>query len=699
MKKIDIKKAIIIAISGVWILFQAYIAVVRALNPMLQVPLHLMFALAIVYLYNPIDKKNEKLKCLRFLDFFAYAGILFMALYYVLDTARLQGRVPYLSPVLDLDIVVFFVMMVLLLEAVRRTLGLNLLVFIAVFIAYAWLGHVLPRWSGLRCAGTNLHEFVELISMSTGGILGTPLTTSASYLFYFIIFGALFSTCGGGQLLIDVGLKFGKGTGGPAKAAVISSGLLGMISGAAVANVSTTGVMTIPMMKKTGYTPEQAGAIEAVASTGGQIMPPIMGIGAFIMAEMLGVSYYSIALAAIIPAVAYYLAIFLVVDFIARKRSQGVISGGFQVAPIFRRLFLVIPAIVLVYLIMSGASLMRSAVWAIAAILAINVVNPKRASLRQIGESLLRGCKQAANIAIPTAAVGIIIGIVIQSGLATKLSVVMAALGGKYLILALILTMLGCMLLGMALPTVAAYLIANILFVPTLTKLGVDRLAANMFVFYFGIFAQVTPPVCLASFTAAGIANGDSWKTGWTGFRYSLVAFLTAFAFVYNPAILLQGTPAQIIQATVTLFLGTFFLAAGIEGYIGRSVENMPLRIALSVAGALIIIPEVLTTALGYAIGIGIALAINLKASRTAVRENAEESKLARRSEWMLILAALAGILAIIPEIATTLAGLAMVLVIFIYNLFRKKPAPVNVVVVEAAEVVPMAEPDIDEVE
>ena len=690
MKSFNIRKSAIIIVFILWIGFQVYIAVVKSLHPMLQVPLHLLLALTVVYLYNPIYKKNGKFKTLKFLDLFAFSGIVFLLYYYVHETVRLQQRVPYFSPIETIDIIAFFVLSILLLEAVRRTLGWNLLVFIAIFLLYAWLGQYLPRSSGLRSTGTKPLEFVELISMSSSGILGTPLTTSATYLFYFIIFGALFSVCGGGQLLIDIGLKFGKGTGGPAKAAVISSGLLGMVSGAAVANVSTTGVMTIPMMKKTGYTAEQAGAIEAVASTGGQIMPPIMGIGAFIMAEMLGVSYATVAKSAIIPAVAYYMAVFFVVDFIARKNSQGIVSGGFQVPPILSRLYLLIPAVILVYLITTGTSLMRSAMWAIGAILVINLVNPKRATLKQLGESLLIGCKQAAGIAIPTAAVGIIIGIVIQSGLATKLSALMVKMGGDLLVFALILTMLGCMLLGMALPTVAAYMIANILFVPTLTKLGVDRMAANMFVFYFGIFAQITPPVCLASFTAAGIAGGDSWKTGWTGFRYSFVAFLTAFAFVYNPAILLIGTIDEIIQATAVLFLGTFFLAAGVEGYVGKAVENLPLRIMLAVAGALIIIPETVSTLIGYALGIGIVLLLNLR-GKSMQKDKSNSIR--------LLMTAAAGVLVITPEIMTTLLGIAALVAILGYNMYIEKKSlkQENAIVIEAAEVISMSASDIEE--
>ena len=441
-KQIDLHRVITVIISIVWMAFQTYIILGKPMNPMLQVPVHLVFALSIIYLYNPIDKKNEKLRKLKFLDYIFYAGILFLAYYYICETVRLQSRVPYFSALETIDIVAFFVLCIVLLEAIRRTLGWNLIIFIAIFVLYALFGQYLPRSSGLRSTSIRPLEFVELISMSSGGILGTPLTTSATYLFYFMIFGALFSTCGGGQLLIEIGLKFGKGHGGPAKAAVISSGLLGMVSGSAVGNVSTTGVMTIPMMKKVGYTPEQAGAIEAVASTGGQIMPPIMGIGAFIMAEMLGVHYMEIAKSAIVPALAYYLAIFLVVDFIARKNTNNIESKGFNVQPILPRIYLLLPAIVLVYFIITGMSLMRSAAYAIAVILVLNIINPKRAVWKDVWNAMLVGCKQAASIAIPTAAVGIIIGVVVNSGLATKLSSLMMKLGSSGMFLALVLSMI-----------------------------------------------------------------------------------------------------------------------------------------------------------------------------------------------------------------------------------------------------------------
>lgn len=630
--KIPPKKMAYIAVGTVWILFQLYLALVSPLHPMLQSPVHLMFALLIVFLNNPADKKSGK-PWMKALDIPVYAGIAFVLYYVIANTARLTSRVQYVSPVTMIDKIAMVVCIIILLEAVRRTLGTILFGFILFFIVYFWFGKYFP--SIFRFKGTNMQQFTELMTMGSSGIYGTPLYTSASSLFYFMLFGVFFSECGGGQLLIDLGMKVSKnGAGGPAKAAVISSGLMGMISGSAVANVATTGVMTIPMMKKIGYEPHQAGAIEAVASTGGQIMPPIMGVGAFIMAEMLGVPYKTIAFAALIPAIAYFMSVFLLVTFMADKKSM--VDGAqkaeaIQTEKILPRLYQIIPAIVLVYYMISGASLMRSGMMGIFTCLIINVVSKfvlggrYCVSLKKLGETALQGVKQASEIAVPTAACGIIIGVVIQSGLATKVSKLIANVGSSYLIIALLITMLGCMLLGMALPTVAAYLVANVLFVPTLIGLNIQPLQANMFVFYFGIMAQITPPVCVASFTAAGIAGADSMKTGLTGFAYALVAFLVPFIFIYDPSILLVGTPLEIVKGTLILFLGTYLLASGMAGFFLVPLNRIERGILLASA-ILIILPETITDIIGIAVAVAFFVICSAK-KRKFYSKDREESK------------------------------------------------------------------------
>lgn len=657
-KKLDVRKIAMMAITAVFFCFQMYLALVKQLTPMLQSPLHLVLALTVVFLYNPLDKKYrkkvtkkaehegkqvsreelEKYSKLNYLDLLAFAGIAFLLYYVVTEFERLRNFVQFIDPIGRIDHIAMIVTILLLLEAVRRTLGGILFGFISIFILYAWTAPHLPGilFTKGRPFIQMLDQFTIGMTMTEAGVFGTPLYTSASSLFYFIVFGVFFSECGGGQLLIDIGMKFSnKSSGGPAKAAVISSGLMGMVSGSAVANVSTTGVMTIPMMKKIGYEPHEAGAIEAVASTGGQVMPPIMGVGAFIMAEMLGVSYFRVATAAILPAFAYYFGVFMLVTYLAKKRTVN--NGGVEdvkievTQPILQRMYLLIPVILLVVWIIRGSSLMRSGMVGIFSCLVCNVisyfVNSRKnfVGFKGLGVCCLNGAKQAAEIAIPTAACGIIINVVTgQTSLATNLSSLIGSLGTDYLFLALLIAMIGCMLLGMALPTVAAYLVGVILFVPVIRSLGVGALCANMFVFYYGIMAQITPPVCVASYTAAAIADADAMKTGLTGMMYALVGFLVPFVFVYNPAILLEGTTVEIVIGGVQLLIGTFLLAITVAGYFKTFLK--PWERAITFAAALgFISPDVISTLVAVVVGT-VMLVLNFqKAKKTVCVQEGEQ--------------------------------------------------------------------------
>lgn len=659
------RKYCTIALTVAFFVFQMYLALVKQLTVMLQTPLHMCFALALVFLYNPIDKGyQKKLKkkaekdgtavtdtqlnkyaWARYIDLIFFAAIIFIVWYTVGNIDRLRNFDKVTSKVLNIDYVAMVCIIVLLLEAVRRTLGNILFFFIIAFIVYSWTAQYFPKGSVFYTKGKSfakmLKTFCAGMTMGENGVYGTPLTTSCTSLFYFIVFGAFFSECGGGQLLIDVGLKFSnKSSGGPAKAAVISSGLMGMVSGSAVANVATTGVMTIPMMKKIGYEPEEAGAIEAVASTGGQIMPPIMGVGAFIMAEMLGVNYLQVAADAIIPAVAYYFGVFVLVSLLAKKRaSRSTQSEDAAIEvknPLLPRLYLLLPVVVLIISIMNGFSLMRSGMYGIFVCLGCNVLSfflahgtkdtwnnivngisgSNFAGLKQLWGAMLDGAKSAAEIAIPTAACGIIIDVMTeQTSLATNLSGVIASLGMSNLFPALLIGMIGCMLLGMALPTVAAYLVGVTLFVPTLRSLGIQPLVANMFVFYYGIMAQITPPVCVASYTAAGIAGADAMKTGLRGMLFALVGFLCPFVFVYNPAILLQGTVIEIILGAAQLLVGTYFLALAVAGFFKR---DLPLwtRLVFFVVALGFISPDVVSTVAALVVGVVLVVWITMTAKK-----------------------------------------------------------------------------------
>ncbi len=597
---------IVLGILGVgWMVSQILFSFVIPIHPLVLLPIFLSFAFCIVCLSFPFPG-SSRWPVLRLLDFAVIPLCIWVGYLFYFDSERILTRIPYISEVMSEDLIAFYIIMLLLLETMRRVLGLNLLVFVGIFIVYAFFGDKLPGL--LHFPGFNVEAFAEIMTMGSEGIFGSALGPTASYIFYFIIFGAFFAVCGGGQVLIDIGMKVSDPkSGGPAKAAVISSGLMGMVSGSAVANVTTTGVMTIPMMKKVGYKPHEAGAIEAVASTGGQIMPPIMGVGAFIMAELLGMSYGTIALSAAIPAIAYFGSVFMLVGFLAKKNVY--LNGAIKVddkelviktAPILPRLYLLLPCIVLVTLVMTGYSLRLSACYSTLGVLALNLVNRNRLGLRELYSAFMDGIRQAANITIPVAGCGIIIGVVVQSGLANKFSSLLAVLGGSSLLVALLLAMVCCMMLGMAMPTVAAYLISVTLFASPLVNLGLPIFIAHMFCFYFGVMAQLTPPVCVASFTAAGIAEANAWKTGWTAFSYAIVAFLVPFAFAYEPALLLQGAFMDTVTAAISLFVGSYGLAVAISGFHTKPLA-MPWRIAVVAASICCIIPGLMTDIIGYA--------------------------------------------------------------------------------------------------
>ena len=445
-------------LTVIWTVFQLYIKLVKPLDPWFQLPLHMCLALVVVWLYNPMVEKSKSHNKLWWIyDIFLIASSCFICWFFLSHAEQLNYRIFNVDVMTTTEVIVAVLLVINVMEAVRRVVSMSLFWVICFFLAYAWFGQYIP---GLfRFSGISFPKLMEVLMYGENGIFGSPLVTSLSTLFYFLVFGTFFSNCGGGGVLIDGGMKLSdKTVGGPAKAAVISSGLLGMVSGSAIANVSTTGVLTIPLMKKTGYDPEEAAAVESVASTGGQIMPPIMGAGAFIMAEIIGVQYAQIAAAAVLPAVAYFLAVFILVHMIAKKKGLGKDSGvHYEGKPILPRVYRLLPIVVLVVMIIMGYSLPRSAIYCTIFSIIIAAISPEtRMSPRKLLQTLMDGVRQAANIAIPTAACGIMIGIVVNSGVAVKIAKLIGTSGEGSLFIALLIAALGCLLLGMALPTVAA---------------------------------------------------------------------------------------------------------------------------------------------------------------------------------------------------------------------------------------------------
>ena len=562
-----------LGLGFLWIVFQIYI-IFRPQAPQVERPLHLALATTLLFLWFPLNARRLG----RFsgvLHVVIVGAALSAGAYYLLSARRLTERMEGVDPVLPVDIFFGALVVLLLLEGVRRVVGWSLLGVLIASLAYGMLGQWTPGW--LRFSGFGLEEAVEILSMSLNGILGITTATSVQFVFYFILFGAVYAAIGGGQLFIDVGLKIaGTRAGGSAKAAVVSSSLMGSITGSAVANVAGTGVFTIPLMRRAGYSREMAGAIEAVASTGGQLMPPVMGVAAFVMAEMLQVDYGRIALAGLIPATAFYVAIFLSVDLRARKSGTGASpeQGLEPRQPLGPRLHLLAPPAVLVGMLAAGYSATYAAV--IASLSCLVVCSFRRASRlnwRALVDLVADSTRQASQVAVPIAAIGIIIAVAVQSNLALKFSTQLMASTGGTLAGAMGLIVVGCLVMGMGLPTVAAYIIGAILFAPSLTKLGIPEMSAHFFVMYYCVLSMVTPPVALASYAAAGIAGGGAMRTSVYALRLSFVCFLVPVALALDPRSLGEGNLIWVAAAFLSLVAGTMVWAVAIVGWCKRSLR------------------------------------------------------------------------------------------------------------------------------
>ena len=488
-------------------------------------------------------------------------------------------------------------LMVLVLEATRRTVGWPLVIVALVALAYALLGPYLPE--AIAHKGYDIWRLVETLSWTTEGILGTPMAASATFVAVFILFGSFLETLGGAKFFLDLSSAVaGHRKGGPAQVAVISSAAMGTISGSAVANVVTTGTFTIPLMKSLGYQPAFAGAVEAVASTGGQIMPPVMGAAAFVMAEMIEVQYWKICIAALLPAVLYYVSAAAQVHLRSdRLGLKGVPKEQLpKVGPTLRQgWYLLVPLVTLVVMLVALQwSPMKAGIWTVAITVAVSCLNyylrERRFPWKELVQALEMGGKTLVPVATACGAAGIVIGVVSLTGIGVRFSQVVIDLAHGSLPLTLLYTMLACIVLGMGLPTTAAYIITAVLGAPALVALGVQPLAAHLFVFYFACLSFITPPVALASYAAAGIANANPMQTGWSAWKLGMAGFIVPFMFVYNRALLLEGQWNELLLVTVTSILGVLALAIAVEGWLKRQLVWWQ-RIAAFVAALLLIVP------------------------------------------------------------------------------------------------------------
>ncbi|MGI9383780.1 MAG: TRAP transporter permease [Methyloligellaceae bacterium] len=521
--------------------------------------------------------------------------------YFVAQGARIAERIEGVDDVFALDYVFGLLLIAILLEACRRVAGMVLTTVAVVFIVYVFVGPYLPEAIAHR--GLSLKRFVDLQVLSTSAIFGTPISASAHMVFYFVIVGAFLERSGAGKLFVDIAYGLtARSWGGAGKAAVVASGLIGTVSGSAVANVLLSGLMTIPLMKRSGFTARFAGAIEATASTGGQLAPPIMGAAAFVLADIVGVSYAEVVYAAVVPALLYYTALFMLVHFYSLRNGLKPDHGlpiAEHLAGLKERWHLLLPLVVMIYLLISQFSLLTVGAYTTLLIVAISMVRKAtRMNLKSIFEALLNGARAAAEVAVPSAIAGIIVGTLVQTGMALKLQRWLLDLAGNSLAISLAGAMVLTIILGMGMPTTAAYLVSAILVAPALQELGVPALAAHLFILYFGILSMVTPPVALSAYAAAGISGANLWNTGVTAFLLAVPGFLIPYAFAINPALLLQSGLGEAALVIVSALAGVIGLSAASGGYAFGPLA-MPLRIAMFCLSPLLIAPDLTTDFVG----------------------------------------------------------------------------------------------------
>lgn len=515
----------------------------------------------------------------------------------------------------DTDVWVSTLLVVLVLEAARRVSGVALPILAILFILFGLFGRDMPGI--LRHRGYDWDTMAYSFFATTEGIFGTAVGVSSTYIILFILFGAFLAKSGMSGLFNDLALAIaGRSRGGPAKVATIASGFMGSINGSAIANVVSTGAFTIPMMKRIGYTKNFSGAVESTASVGGQILPPIMGAAAFIMAETLGVPYATVALAAIVPAVLYYISLIIQIHLRATKEGlKGISKENLPAVMevLKERGHLLLPLLFLIYMLFfSGRTILYSALLTILVTVAVAMLRKTtRMSLREIVEALEDGVRQTLGVAIACASVGVIVGVVTLSGFGVTLAGAIVALSGGILFWTLVFTMLACLVLGMGLPSIPAYIITATMAAPALTTLGVEPIVAHLFVFYFGLFANITPPVALAAFAAAGISGGNPMRTGFASLKLAAAGFVIPYIFVYSPEILMRDVAfIEGIAVIITALAGIFLLSTALEQHF---MVNMSWYLAILVAaGAILLLnSNMLFSAIGAGIG-ALVLAVQM---------------------------------------------------------------------------------------
>lgn len=597
MKSALKKVSLILAIC--FVAFHLYTAAFGTMPGIAQKSIHLGFLLVIFYINAMVDsEKRWEQIFLGIMALFALGGCAYIT---ILDeNLQLRAGIVYAS-----DILFAILLIIAIFEACRRKMGNPLVIITLVFVAYAFLGKYIPGF--LNQPGMTLKKFTSLVYLTTDGIFGSPLYASASYVVLFVLLGAIMSVSGIGDYMTNLATSlFGHMRGGPAKVAVVASGFFGSISGSPTANVIGTGTFTIPMMKKNGFEPEFAAAVEATASTGGAIMPPIMGSTAFIMAEMLGIPYTAVAKAALIPAILYFLAVLFGVDIYAAKHGlKGIPRSQLpKVRSMLKQIYMLAPLIFLIFcMAVFNMTIVRSGLLTIIVTLVLVEINPKtRMTKEQWLQIPVQTVKSAVSVGIACAMAGIISGVIMGSGLGYRISSILTSVAGTSMLLLLVLTMVVSLIMGMGVPTTAAYLVLASLVASTMIQLGIPPLAAHMFIFYFGCISSITPPVALAAYAGAGLAGCDPNKTGYKAFRLAFCSFLMPYLFVYNPVLLMEGGVLDILWSLVTALIGAYLLASGFEGFFFRWSLKWFERPLMILGAVMLIVPGMVTDLVGIAI-------------------------------------------------------------------------------------------------
>jgi TRAP transporter 4TM/12TM fusion protein len=599
--------------------FHIYVLTIRAIDPWYFRTMHVVFAGVLIFALVPGWKKAPKDR-LHLIDYLFVLLVVSPAAYIFVEFDEWIFRVGVVPNQWDLFFSALFVIAVV--EMTRRATGWTLAILSGLFILYGHFGNYMPGLFYHR--GYSWSRMITYL-FSLDGILSLPVLASAHYIFLFVLFGAFIEASGAGKFFVDLArCATGRLRGGPGKVSIVSSAFIGTASGSSVANVVVDGVFNIPMMKHAGFKAHIAGAIEAMNSAGGQIVPPVMGAGAFLMAEILGIPYAKVALAAIIPAGLYYFAAYWMIDFYSAR--AGLWGMKREDIPIFRKI-MVEKGYLLVSLVVLAVALMvfmyspyRSAMLAIITLIIVSWIRKEtRLGLKSIVETLAKGARGSIEIAATCAAAGIIVGVLTQTGLGMKFAMIIINYSGGSLILALIFTMVIAIILGMGMPTTAAYAISASVLAPALIQLKVPAIASHLFIFYFACLSALTPPVALAAYAAAAIARAKAWDVGWASMRFALAGFIIPYMFVYGPPMVLIGSATEITIAIITGLVGTMLLAAAVQGWLLKAASWMERGILL-LAALLLIKPGWITDLIGLVLLIlvaGFQLIIRRRQPRT----------------------------------------------------------------------------------